>query len=417
MTAVPEGDVAVLAARDVEVLGVGELHRIAVGCAQQQVDLVARRNLVALDLDRLAGTARGQLNGAVQAQHLLDRARDELGSRAQAHQLRRVPQQRLHSVPDQVRGGLVTRAQQQHRGRDHLFLGEGVVQVTGHHQPRQQVVAGLPLAQRDLARKVVAQLDRGARGLVDPGLADRPVQEHRHLVGPALEEAAVLDGRAQKLTDHDHRQGRRELRHHVHAARDLGLVDQLVGDLLDARPQLLDDARREGAVHQPAQARVIGRVPRQHHAARYLEQVDQRRVAAGAHQVDCRLRELARLEARVAQRGDHVEVAAEQPDPLPARERSLEDRRLAPQRGVDGVGVGLKVGRREVTFEAHGGSSCAPPQSNRRASGGGRCGPRGQVRRQAPAAVSGGYCADPDQASSGARPSQATRIERAMPVT
>ena len=43
----------------------------------------------------------------------------------------------------------------------------------------------------------------------------------------------------------------------LHAPARLDHLDQIVGDLLDARAELLDDARRERLGHEPPQATVV----------------------------------------------------------------------------------------------------------------------------------------------------------------
>ena len=76
--------------------------------------------------------------------------------------------------------------------------------------------------------------------------------------------AALRD--AEHLGDHDEGQREREVGDEVHrsgAARG-DVVEVLVDELLHARVQLLDRARREHLRHEPAQAVVVGRVEVEH---------------------------------------------------------------------------------------------------------------------------------------------------------
>src|SRR5436190_1861543 len=72
---------------DVETVGLGELHGIAVGGADEGHDHLASRDGAAADGHVLARDARGALHGSVVAQQLLDGAADERGVLLQPAQL------------------------------------------------------------------------------------------------------------------------------------------------------------------------------------------------------------------------------------------------------------------------------------------------------------------------------------------
>ena len=117
--------------------------------------------------------------------------------------------------------------------------------------------------------------------------------------------------------------------------------EQLVHQRLDARREaLLHAARREGAVHQMPDPRVIRRVHHQHAAegVRALEQLAREAICEGLHHVGAHA---VGGEARVAEHGLDVGVAREDhgAGPLVARDRRPEERAPGTQHGVERVGV------------------------------------------------------------------------------
>ena len=130
----------------------------------------------------------------------------------------------------------------------------------------------------------------------------------------------------------------------VDRARRGDRVEELVDQLLDARAEPFDDARRERLAHQRAHARVIGRVdgeqaPRDAAQRRRVERLHER---------------LGGREALVAQHGERVGVARDQPETaLDARELDQVDRVLGTQAMIVGVGVGLERGAERVEHRLH----------------------------------------------------------------
>jgi hypothetical protein len=111
-----EGDMAIVAARDVEPVGIGEVRGISVGRADRGDHEGALRDRLAAQLHLRVGDAGGPLDGAVVAQQLFHRAADQGGLAAQALELRGVLQEGEQAVADQVHGGLVARDEEQHAG-------------------------------------------------------------------------------------------------------------------------------------------------------------------------------------------------------------------------------------------------------------------------------------------------------------
>jgi hypothetical protein len=346
--AVPEREVRVRRAREVEAVGVGEHGGIAVRRTDGDHHLVAARKAPSRDLHVLERPPRGPLHGAVEAQQLLDGALQQGGLAAQALQLAGMAQQREQAVPQQVAGGLVAGREEQDGGGQDLVVGEAVVALLRAHQPRQQIVLGLDAPSRQqLAHVGLELLDRRHRAREDRR-AERPVQDRRRVARPGLETAMVLRRHAQQLADHEHRQQDRELGHPLHLAARAGRCEQLVRKPLDARAQALDHARREGLVHQMTQSGVGGRVEHQHGAQvgahHGVELLGVERRLLGQHAE----RQLRGGEARVAQHRGAVGVTAQEP----ARAfGALEAQRgrLAAHAVIGRVGIRLedRVGRVE----------------------------------------------------------------------
>jgi hypothetical protein len=88
--------------------------------------------------------------------------------------------------------------------------------------------------------------------------------------------------------------------------RVLGLGEQAVHDVLDVRPELLNDARRERSVDEASQARVIGRIAIEH------RETSRRRWGPRARGDERGNRLLD--ETRIAQRRDDGVVARQDPE-------------------------------------------------------------------------------------------------------
>ncbi len=164
------------------------------------------------------------------------------------------------------------------------------------------------------------------------------VEGARHVARPRLDLVGLVDGDAEQLRDHRHRQGIGEVLDHVHAPRLGHPVEQAVHDRLDARPERLDDARREGLADEGAEPRVVRRVAEEH------RQREPRRVGPAA---EARLEEglvSALPEARVAEERGDVVVAREDEEP----EGMPVDRRFGAEPMVDGIRIGEEAGIEEV---------------------------------------------------------------------
>src|SRR5689334_16793511 len=92
--AVPEGEVRVRIARDVEPLGIGELRGIAIRRCHQQHDAIAPLHGHSADHHVFGGGAHRALHGPVEAQALLDGGLQQLRLLAEAAPLARLQQRR-----------------------------------------------------------------------------------------------------------------------------------------------------------------------------------------------------------------------------------------------------------------------------------------------------------------------------------
>src|SRR4029077_7827011 len=79
----PERDVTVRLARDIETFGIRELSRIAIRCTHSERDEGTWREGVATDVGFRGGDAVVELKGALETQQFLYRTRDDFWIRAQ----------------------------------------------------------------------------------------------------------------------------------------------------------------------------------------------------------------------------------------------------------------------------------------------------------------------------------------------
>ena len=148
MRGLPEGQVRVGLAGDVQPVGLVEHGRVAVGRADGQRDEQAGRQRAVGQRDGRRAEAVVQLQRALEAQQFLHRAAQQFGLLLQALQLVGVAQQRVQAVADQVGGGLVAGVEQEDAVVQQLVLAE-LTLVVAAQQPGQHVgvgVAGPPAA-------------------------------------------------------------------------------------------------------------------------------------------------------------------------------------------------------------------------------------------------------------------------------
>src|SRR6185312_3730502 len=141
--ALPERDVVVGAAGDVEAERVGEAALVDVGRHVVDDHLVARPDRLPAQLQIAGGGAAERQHGRVQAQHLLDRRGQQRRVGPEPRVLVRVPQQQEHAAGQRAADGVVARDHEQEE--EHLQLGVGQLLAVhlGLDQRRHDVVGGL----------------------------------------------------------------------------------------------------------------------------------------------------------------------------------------------------------------------------------------------------------------------------------
>ena len=166
---------------------------------------------------------------------------------------------------------------------DELLCGEPVAFVLGRDHAGEQIVAGVRALPRDeLVGEVPHRVARDEDRAHLVGREDR-VEALHDRAGPLAQLRPVAVVRdAEHLRDDRERQREREVGDHVHlagAAR-LDRVEVLVDELLHARREPFDHARREHLRHEPPQPVVVGRVEVEHRVVAALL-AGRRRALAG----------------------------------------------------------------------------------------------------------------------------------------
>lgn len=147
MDAEAEGKMPVVAATDVETVGIGEDGRVAVRRRQYLEHPVAGFHHPAAEFVIRGDHPHLRQRRAVPAQHFLHRAgRQRLVAVgfAQALHLVGMPQQRQQPVAQQMRGGFMAGEQQQHAGGNQLVAAHEIAALLRCHQCRGDILARPP---------------------------------------------------------------------------------------------------------------------------------------------------------------------------------------------------------------------------------------------------------------------------------
>ena len=115
MNSASEGYVAFLGSSEIEAIGVGKDFGVPVGRPQQGDHPVTGANLLAADVEVLAGNPAIELDRRVVPKQFADSSREHVGMLAQALKLIGMTQERQHPVSDQVARGLVPGDEQEHQ--------------------------------------------------------------------------------------------------------------------------------------------------------------------------------------------------------------------------------------------------------------------------------------------------------------
>ena len=269
MTAATEREVFRVGPADVEAVGFREALGIVIGGAEDGDHDIAAADRVAAELDVGRGPAvQRPLDRPFVAQHLLDRARNERWVGSHLLELLGMCQQVDDGVADQADRRLVAGDDQEYDRAEQLRLRERVLVVAGGQERADQIVARLCPPGGEESRQVRDEIAH-LRGepleliVVEHGRDDR--------VRPLLEASVVAVRYSQHLGDHRDREREGVLGGEIHLPARLHSVQQLVGDRLDPRAQLLDHFRRERLRDQAAQAAVVVAVAVEHVVLDQLE--------------------------------------------------------------------------------------------------------------------------------------------------
>ena len=206
---------------------------------------------------QIAGeTARHRLGRGVEAQRLLDGARNAGRVACDRGALLGVLGEQVCGVADELRGRLVARDDEEEAEPQQLRVGERLALLLGRDQHTQEVVAGLIPAFGDEAVEVAVEGRRsreaGRGDLVGVGFA---VEER---VGRVAQRVLLDIGNAEHLADHGHRQQCREVADEVDLAGAREGRDQRARARPDRFLESRHARRRERATDQRAQLRVAG---------------------------------------------------------------------------------------------------------------------------------------------------------------
>jgi len=197
----------------VEAEGVRILEHRVVAVRREDAErhLVARVQLLAVQLALLHAVAEQEPDGRIVAQRLLDRDGHEVAVGAQPLVQRRVVRDRPEEVPDEVARGLVARDEQEHELGARLDVGEDAAVDLALQEARDEVVARVvaPLGDQgvDVVRELRVRAGQPDTAVVAVGRRPRALDD---LVGPCRPELEVVGWCAEQVRDDVVRH-----RHHV----------------------------------------------------------------------------------------------------------------------------------------------------------------------------------------------------------
>ena len=246
-----------------EDVGAVERLGVVVGRAEHSHHGLVLLEVHAVEVDGLGRDAHRQLDGGVPAQQLLDCVLGDTGVEAEPRQLIGVTKQRDEAVADQVRGRLVARGQEERERTLQLLRGETLPLLLGLDERGQEVIGRLLAALLGEPGHVAVEfVDRLPQHL-GAGGGERVEKAHQ-MVRPALEGREVARRDAEHLSDNRHRERHREVANDVELAAAGERRQQAVGQLLDARTELLERPWGERLRHELPEPRVVGRIATQH---------------------------------------------------------------------------------------------------------------------------------------------------------
>ncbi len=170
----------------------------------------------------------------------------------QRRPLRRVREQQNDAAIDRCHRRLMSSEQQPRRKLRDGVIGQGWIMCLRCEQVGNDIL-------RSLLTFATEQLEHVSEELAPTGLRAARVGHVGCISRPLAEPVTVLGWHAQKFADDEHREGEGQSRVKVNRWRlAQHVVDELIGELLDARPEQLHPLCGERTSQQGAHARVIG---------------------------------------------------------------------------------------------------------------------------------------------------------------
>ena len=160
-TAEAERHVLVGRAGDVEAVRVGKHALVAIGRGKPQDDLVARLDLLAVQLDVLGRRTAEVVDGGGVPDDLFGGRAGERGVGAESRNLVAVLKQRSNAVRHRVSRRLVAGGDQQQEEEFEFVLGERVAIEFGVDQDRDDVLARVVALEVSQTERVIKHLQRG----------------------------------------------------------------------------------------------------------------------------------------------------------------------------------------------------------------------------------------------------------------
>ena len=166
--AAAKGEVAAVAATEIQLVGIREPRRVAVGRAKEEGNLLPTADRMSAIFKRFVGDAGRHLHWAVVTQQFLDGRLCRPWVRHQCLPLVWVPQQSQGAVADQVDGGFVSGDQEQGARAEQFRFGQLLPLRLQADKRGNQIVLRLGAALRQQAVEIVRQRCRcGRRTVVD----------------------------------------------------------------------------------------------------------------------------------------------------------------------------------------------------------------------------------------------------------
>src|SRR6516162_8134518 len=188
MLACTKGKVRIGQTVQVQMVWVSELSRIPVCCSKHEHNSLPLAQANAADFHLVFGDSANELNWAFITQQFLHCAADKFRVLLQHGHFFRVPQERVHSIADQVSSGLVSGAKQHYTLCEELLFRQNLTVLLDIEQQADEIAAFVAAPLRHSSSEKL--LERQDCLLCEVGLLHGPIrvaQKHRDRIRPANE--------------------------------------------------------------------------------------------------------------------------------------------------------------------------------------------------------------------------------------